>query len=172
MSEPSRHDRILACSWFAERAFGLSALIDEPNDFVCAQWWQCCRPFYWTSISSAARSTTVVHAPWTLTPKSLAFGCSIQLISCAIWLKGYSLISPSAWGCMQSPWCNHYDHTFALGWFPTFTTLWEPTMWFSSLLSCSAMGNPMHLWPPLKDKFWIWQNYFCLQIKLICILYK
>ena len=25
---------------------------------------------------------------------------------------------------------------------------------------------------PLKDKFWIWQNYFCLQIKLICILYK
>jgi hypothetical protein len=26
--------------------------------------------------------------------------------------------------------------------------------------------------PPLKDKFWIWRNYFCLQIKLICILYK
>jgi hypothetical protein len=25
---------------------------------------------------------------------------------------------------------------------------------------------------PLKDKFWIWQNYFCLQIKLICILHK
>jgi hypothetical protein len=25
---------------------------------------------------------------------------------------------------------------------------------------------------PLKDKFWIWRNYFCLQIKLICILYK
>jgi hypothetical protein len=25
---------------------------------------------------------------------------------------------------------------------------------------------------PLKDNFWIWQNYFHLQIKLICILYK
>jgi hypothetical protein len=25
---------------------------------------------------------------------------------------------------------------------------------------------------PLKDKSRIWQNYFCLQIKLICILYK
>jgi hypothetical protein len=24
---------------------------------------------------------------------------------------------------------------------------------------------------PLKDKSWIWQNYFCLQIKLICILF-
>jgi hypothetical protein len=25
---------------------------------------------------------------------------------------------------------------------------------------------------PLKDKSRIWQNYFCLQIKLICILYN
>jgi hypothetical protein len=25
---------------------------------------------------------------------------------------------------------------------------------------------------PLKDKFRIWQNYFCLQIKLIYILHK
>ncbi len=25
---------------------------------------------------------------------------------------------------------------------------------------------------PPKDKFWIWQNYVCLQIKLICNLYK
>ncbi len=32
---------------------------------------------------------------------------------------------------------------------PPFMTLWEPTMWFLSLLCCSAMGNPVHLWPHL-----------------------
>ncbi len=31
--------------------------------------------------------------------------------------------------------------------FPPFTTLWEPTMWFSSLLRYSTVGNPVHLWP-------------------------
>ncbi len=33
-------------------------------------------------------------------------------------------------------------------------------------------GTEEYFKQPLKDKFWIWQNYFHLQIKLICILYK
>jgi hypothetical protein len=39
----------------------------------------------------------------------------------------------------------------------------------SSSGSVSSQGT---MTTPLKDKFWIWQNYFCLQIKLICTLYK